>query len=655
MLTTPAPLVRRTFALTAGAWTFGALLLVLAATGSAQVLYASLTGTVTDSQDAVLPGVSVVATNVETGVAKTAVTDGVGRFLFSDLVPGMYDVTFDLPGFSKVVQRAVRVDTNAVRRVDTQMQVSALQETVEVTAATVALQADRADVHFTQPAREVNDLPLAGTLGRNYQSLMAVVPGSAIQRTENGFGEVNSVAGSPQRSISFNVNGVSSWQNQTKIDGSPVQYVWLPTNTAYVPSAEAIEEVSIVTSSYTAEVGTAGGAAINVVVKSGTNQYHGAGWVYDTDASLRARNIFQTTPTNPKNIVAQYGANSGGRIIRDTLFYFFNVEKSTQRTGAASRLLSIAPEALRPDAAGNVFFPLPSAGGALIYDPLLSVDPSLRTPFANNMIPANRIDPAAVYLIKRLPATTVPGYVNNVGTTGRTTYDRTNYDLKLNYAAQKMTVFGRYGNSPHLINDGYALGEAGGGSAAGGSVGLGVGRTQVLGLGTTYLFNSSLLLDANFGFTHQVLGSEAPDIGINIGLDPDKMNIPGANGPDRLRAACRASKSTTGATWVTTERGTLSSFATTSTRFQPTCSGTLDSTPFVVASNIKTSKSITSSRRAVRSRRCVERSCSMAWRQCCRMRPRRQMRGSTRGQHFCWECRRAPARWSSWSTRTRST
>ena len=536
MLTT-APLVRRTLALTARASTFGALLLllVLAATGSAQVLYASLTGTVTDPQNAVLPGVSVVATNVDSGVSKTTVTDGVGGFLFSDLVPGVYDVSFDLPGFSKVVQRAVRADTNAVRRVDAQMQVSALQETVEVTAAAVALQADRADVHFTQPAREVNDLPLAGTLGRNYQSLMAVVPGSTIQRTENGFGEANSVAGSPQRSISFNVNGVSSWQNQTKIDGSPVQYVWLPTNTAYVPSAEAIEEVSIVTSSYTAEVGTAGGAAVNVVVKSGTNQYHGAGWVYDTDASLRARNIFQTTPTNPKNIVAQYGANSGGRIVRDRLFYFFNVEKSTQRTGAASRLLSIAPESLRPDAAGNVFFPLPAAGGAIIYDPLSSADPALRSPFPNNAIPANRIDPAALYLIKRLPATTVPGFANNVLTTGRTTYDRTNYDLKLNYAAQKMTVFGRYGNSPHLIDDAYALGEAGGGSAGGGSVGLGVGRTQVLGLGTTYLFNSALLLDANFGFTHQVLGAEAPDIGINIGSDADKMNIPGTNGPDRLQ------------------------------------------------------------------------------------------------------------------------
>ena len=118
---------------------------------------------------------------------------------------------------------------------------------------------------------------------------MGTVPGTVIVRTESGNGEANSTAGSPQRAISFSANGVSGWQNQTRIDGSPVQYVWLPTNTAYVPSPEAIEEVSIVTNSYTAEMGMSGGAAINVVVKTGTNQYRGTGWVYDTDAALRAR------------------------------------------------------------------------------------------------------------------------------------------------------------------------------------------------------------------------------------------------------------------------------------------------------------------------------------------------------------------------------
>jgi hypothetical protein len=512
-----------------------AAVFALASVAHAQVLYGTITGNVSDATGAVLPGVNVQATNVGTGVVKTAVTDDRGAYVFSDLVPGMYDVSFVLSGFTTVGHKGNRVDSNAVRRVDATLAVSAVSESIEVTAAAQSLQTDRPDLHITQTSEEVNNLPLTGSLGRNYQSLMQVVPGAVIMRTENGGGEANSVAGSPQRAISFSANGVSGWNNQTRIDGSPVQYVWLPTNTAYVPSPEAIEEVSIVTNSYTAEVGMAGGAAVNVVVKSGTNNYHGTGWAYDTDATLRARNVFQTTPGNPKNIVWQYGANSGGRIARDKLFYFFNVEKSSQRVAPGSRLLSIAPDNLRPNAAGNVVFPMPSEGGAIIYDPLSNADPGLRTPFANNTIPANRIDQAARYLIDRLPRTTSPGYVNNVLTTGATTYDRTNYDLKINYAKPTLNVFGRYGNSPHLIDDEYALGEAGGGSSAGGSVGVAPGRTHVLGLGATYIVNSSTLLDFNFGFTRQVLGAEAPDIGVNVGSDSDKMNIPGTNGPDRLQ------------------------------------------------------------------------------------------------------------------------
>ncbi len=519
----------------------GGLLLAIAALGlcgraDAQVLYGSITGNVTDQTNAPAAGAKVQIVNVATNVARAITTDERGVFLVSDLQPGVYDVTIEAPSFKTVVHKGVRVDVNAVRRVDARLEVSSVTEVLEVVAAAAPLQTDRADLHETQTAKQVNDLPLAGSLGRNYQSLMQVVPGAVIMRTEAGNGEANSTAGSPQRSISFSANGVSGWVNQTKIDGSPVTYIWLPTNTAYVPSPEAIEEVSVVTNSSGAEQGTAGGAAVNVTVKSGTNTFHGAGWGYDTDARFRARNDFQTTPNNPKNVVAQYGGNLGGPIVKDKLFFFANVEKTTQRIGAGSRQLSIAPSNLRPDANGNVTFPMPSEGGAIIYDPASSPDPSKRTPFPNNTIPANRIDPGSLYLLKQLPATNTSGYVNNVVTTGATSYDRTNYDFKLNYiASSRLTMFARYGNSPHTINDAYALGGAGGGSAAGGSVGLGVGRTQVLGVGVTYTFSPTMMLDANFGWTHQVLGSEAPDIGVNVGSDPDKMNIPGTNGPDRLQ------------------------------------------------------------------------------------------------------------------------
>src|SRR5215472_1600793 len=229
LLLVSARIVRVVLAFVAG-------VLILSSSARAQLLYGTITGNVSDSTGGTLPGVTVQATNTGTGVVKSAVTDERGAFVFSDLVPGSYDVSFELSGFRTLLQRDIRVDSNAVRRVDGTLEVSPVSERVDVVAGAVILQTDRADIHVTQTAKQVNELPLVGSLGRNYQSLMQVVPGEVIVRTENGQGEANSTAGSPQRSISFSANGVSGWQNQTRIDGSPVQYVWLPTNTVYVPS-----------------------------------------------------------------------------------------------------------------------------------------------------------------------------------------------------------------------------------------------------------------------------------------------------------------------------------------------------------------------------------------------------------------------------------
>ena len=315
--------------------------LTLVAPAYAQVLYGTLTGEVTDPTGAVVAGAKVTALNVGTNVSKLGTTNERGLFTFNDLQPGVYDLTVEAPAFNATTRKAIRVDTNAVRRVDTQLQVAGVTDTVEVSVAAAPLQTDRADIHITQTARQVNDLPLTGTAGRNYQSIMTVVPGAVMM------GEQNSAAGSPQRAISFNVNGVSRLQNSTKLDGASIVYPWLPTNTAYVPSAEAIEEVSISTNSYNAEQGMAGGAAINVIIRSGTNRLRGTAWGYTTDSDLKARNFFQTTPKNPKDTLNQYGGNLGGPVIKDKLFFFANWEHTSRVNNSPTRILSLAPDALR--------------------------------------------------------------------------------------------------------------------------------------------------------------------------------------------------------------------------------------------------------------------------------------------------------------------
>ncbi len=524
-----------------GPWIAVAILvltMVIPQLAFSQVLYGTLSGHVTDQSGAVAVGAKVVVVNVATNVSKTATTNDTGFFQMADLQPGVYEVTFEAENLQTSKQTGVRVDSNSVRRVDARLQVSGLVETVEVTASAAPLQTDRADVHVTQTPRQINELPITGSSGRNYQSLMQIVPGAVMQ------GEQNSAAGSPQRSISFNVNGVSRMQNSTRLDGASIAYPWLPTNTAYVPSAEAIEEVSIVTNAFNAEQGMAGGAAINVVIKSGSNAFHGTAWGYSTNSAWKARNYFQTPPRgfsswqawddasgdkpdkNNPDVLNQFGANFGGPIIKDKLFFFANWEHTQRTNDSPVRLYSLAPADIR-----NGDF---SATGVTIYDPASNADPSKRTPFPGNIIPANRIDPAAAWFIQRMPLPTSAGYVNNYTAKGEGKYERDNVDVKLNYhASDRLSVFGRYSISPSNITDPSALGEVGGDALNGGQVGTAPGRTHVAGAGLTYAFSTNVVLDANLGFTHQKLGAENVDIDTNYGLDV--LGIPGTNGPDRLQ------------------------------------------------------------------------------------------------------------------------
>src|SRR5437016_5682992 len=421
-----------------------------------QVLYGSLTGNVSDQKGAAVPGAKVELVNASTGAGKSTVSDERGGYSFSDLQAGVYKLTISLTGFKTSIKDDIKVEANKIYRFDPQLEVGEVKETVVISAATdVPIQTDRGHVNITQSARQVNNLPLFGSVGRNYQSLVFLIPGTT--RGTGGFfingsgTEDNSAAGNPQRSMSFNVNGVSRLQNNTRIDGSSVIYPWLPANTVYVPPAEAIQEVNIVTNAFDAEQGLAGGAAINLTIRTGGNDFHGVGWGYDTNSRFQSRTFFQ--PTNqakiPKNILAQFGYAVSGPIIlphfgeggpkiwsgKNKLFFFTDLERTTQRN-AAGATASVAPLSLRPNANGNVNF---TGTGITVYDPASNPNPALRTPFPNNTIPANRIDIAAIEILKRLPLPNVPGFTNNFATAGVGSFNRTNIDTKINYVSNNFT------------------------------------------------------------------------------------------------------------------------------------------------------------------------------------------------------------------------
>lgn len=514
---------------------FSFAFLLSPSTARAQVLYGSLTGNVTDPNNAAVPGAKVEITNIRTNESRIATTDDRGGYEFSSLPVGVYKLTVSLTSFKTLIKEDIGIEANTGRRQDAQLEVGEVRETVVVGSADdLTLQTDRADVNTTQTTRQVNDLPLTGSLGRNYQSLMTIVPGAVMA------GEQNSVAGNPQRSISFNVNGVSRMQNNTRIDGAGIVYPWLPTNTVYVPPAESIQAVNIVTNSFDAEQGLAGGAAINLSIKSGSNEFHGAGWGYATNSRFQSRSFFQPVnqPQVPKNILAQFGYAVGGPILKDKLFFFTDLERTTQRSTARTTLFSVAPASLRPDAQGNVSF---AGTGTTIFDPASNANPALRTPFPGNVIPASRIDIAALELIRRLPLPNVCAtcFSNNFAPSGVASFNRTNFDVKINYtSSDKLTMFGRYSYSPSIVIEPSIFGEAGGDALNGGQLGTSPSRIQVAGLGGTYVFNSNVVLDTNFGYTRQKLGAQNVDIGQNLGLE--LLKIPGTNGPDRLQGGLPA-------------------------------------------------------------------------------------------------------------------
>jgi hypothetical protein len=293
--------------------------LLLSGTAPAQVLYGSLTGAVTDPSKATVPGASVEALNVGTGMAKQTTTDELGVFLFTAMLPGTYRVTISAPNFGRLVTENVIVTANTVRRVDAQLQVAKLNEVITVQAAVATLQTDRADLSTQLQADQIASLPMTSSAGRNFQALYKFVPGFSMV-TEG----VSSDGGNPMRAMTGNVNGNSMQGNLTRIDGASNLYIWLPFNAAYVPPSESIESVSVVTNSFDAEKGGAPGAIVNVVTKSGTNQFHGSGFEYHTDNALKATNRFNPGGyRKPQYIMNQYGGaidNGGNLTLTDCTF-----------------------------------------------------------------------------------------------------------------------------------------------------------------------------------------------------------------------------------------------------------------------------------------------------------------------------------------------
>jgi hypothetical protein len=481
----------------------------------AQVLYGSIVGNVTDSSGASMPGATVTIEQTETKLKRELITDTAGAYHFTAVPTGTYTITVTMSGFRAFGRQGVPVSLNSVARVDARLEVGQLTESVSVTSETPILQTDRAEVRSELKAVELTNLPVP--IGRNYQQLFKTIPGFTPPA------DAHSIPSNPSRALVFNVNGASRSSNNTRIDGVSTTNVWLPHVAAYVPALESLETVNVVTNSFDAEQGLAGGSAINVQIKSGTNQLKGSAFEYYTNEQMREKNYFQP-PGTPKGDWAyhQFGGTVGGPIRQNKLFYFGSYE-STRDKQNTTRTVSVPTEALRR---GDL-----SVSPTAIYDPLTgSANGTGRTPFSGNIIPADRIDATARKIIDLMPLPNLPGETNNYFIAAPFEFNRWTLDTKVNWnATSKLNIFGRYSHLDFWTFNETVYGDTLQGSPiAGGNPGTGQGYTANFSAGATYIFTPNLVADAHFGYVRMYTDVAHSDIGQNKGME--MFGIPGLNG-----------------------------------------------------------------------------------------------------------------------------
>jgi hypothetical protein len=454
---------------------------------------AEVLGTVHDPSGAPVAKVQVTLLNQDTGIEAKTTTDDAGNYDFFNVKVGRYTITAEQAGFSKFATTDVRVDVDARQRVDVALQVGAVTTSVEVSGAAAALETDSSEHGQIVNTQQVVELPLNG---RNYADLALLSTNVVKSPMAASF----SPSGTP-REAAFNVNGMRSTYNNFILDGVDNNF-YGTSNQGYSsqvvqPSPDAIAEFKVITSNYSAEYGRVGGAVVTAVMKSGTNQFHGAAYEFLRNTDLNAIG-FQFSPTvflKPTLQRNQFGAVIGGPAIKNKLFWYGDYEGYRQ----LQNYLNFDSIPTMTDRAGIL--------------PVTVVDPLTQKVYpAGTQIPIAQLNPFAGYALSNLPPI-------NAGGTSRSNNDEAlllirdysdKFDAKLNdQINDKMSAFIRF--SQRKDQQYYAP------DLTGPSGGDGNGYIHVVdqnaSAGYTWTVTPTSVFEAEFGFTHVLGGKEPPYVG----------------------------------------------------------------------------------------------------------------------------------------------
>ena len=444
------------------------LVLLTLAPLRAQVAGAALSGTVTDSTGASVPGVQMTIENQATNIKRSVTTDKSGFYSVPNLPPGTYTATASISGFRSEVRRGITLTVGAEQALDFTMSVGQVSEKVEVTTEAPVVELVSSAVSSVINTTTIRELPLNG---RSWTDLTSLQPGVAPVVTQASFG-AGADRGNRGYGEQLSISGGKPVQNNYRLDGvSIVDYAnGAPGSVLGVSlGVDAIQEFSVITSSYSAEYGRTSGGVVNAITRSGTNQFHGDAYEFLRNSALDARNFFDHLPP-PQRIPPfrrnQFGVSAGGPIQKDRTFIFGDYEGIRQSKGISSQ--------------GAV--PTADARAGNIHD-------------ANGNLTPVTVDPAAAKYLVFWPSPNLPvAPGSDIGQYAFTRQQHLNEDfftVRVDHTfSSKDSVFGTYlfDNTPYTTPDNLNAVILGHHT-----------RRQVVAIEESHIFSSSLVNSARFG------------------------------------------------------------------------------------------------------------------------------------------------------------
>lgn len=501
----------------------------------------SISGTVTDRSGGVVPKAAVTATNTDTGVRQVVTTNGSGAYLFPGLPVGPYEVNIAFPGLRPYRRAGIMIDVNSSLLVDAVLEMGESTETVTVNESEVLTETVSSQLGEVIKAANIAALPLNG---RSYTDLLALQPGvlpttTITSLTVQGLGQSVFSPSGDLNPGTLSINGQRESANGFMINGADAEETG-SMGAAIVPNLDSIAEFRILSSNFDAEYGKYTGGQINVITKSGTNQFHGDIFDFLRNTDLDARNYF--SPTRAKFIQNQFGGAAGGPIVRNKVFFFSDYQGTRQIQGTDTGLI---PVPSLQDRTGNLSDQASSLTGTVsgpywanllsqkLGHPVASGEPyytaGCNSPsqcvLPNATIPQTAWSAPAANLLKYIPTPNLPG---NVFSTSA--YNQILHDDKIGERVEANTnwgrVFGYYSLDNYTSNNPYPTAQ--GGASVPGFNAINTGRAQLAVLGVTKTLGASAVNEFRLSYMRDANDLGKPVGGLDISLASQGF-VTGAN------------------------------------------------------------------------------------------------------------------------------